>query len=335
MGRTRFRLDSGMLRLLADLGIPTEEFLRQARLPRELVVADDPSLTVEDYFRFWETLDARLGSEEAPFLIGKSLRIGLFNAPILAALSSSHLVPAFERLSRFKPLLGPMSLDVTVGPGGTAVDLNVDVGDVPIPRLFWAAEAVFQVSVVRMATKAPVVPTLIESSVPWPLRPSREFFGCGITKSQRQRIVFSPEDSNRPFLTGNHDLAQFYEHDLQGELGRLSQEQSILSRVQTALVALLPSGVCGVDEVAAQLHMSARTLQRHLTAEKTTFQHQLSRAREGMAKHYLARSRLTGTEISYLLAYDDPNSFPRAFHQWTGQTPESYRRELRREASGE
>ena len=37
----------------------------------------------------------------------------------------------------------------------------------------------------------------------------------------------------------------------------------------------------------------------------------------------------TSAEISFLLGYDDPNSFIRAFHGWTGNTPERMRSELR------
>jgi AraC-like DNA-binding protein len=33
----------------------------------------------------------------------------------------------------------------------------------------------------------------------------------------------------------------------------------------------------------------------------------------------------TSAEISFLLGYDDPNSFTRAFHHWTGTTPEAFR----------
>ena len=33
----------------------------------------------------------------------------------------------------------------------------------------------------------------------------------------------------------------------------------------------------------------------------------------------------SSAEISFLLGYEDPNSFFRAFHAWTGQTPERAR----------
>ena len=34
---------------------------------------------------------------------------------------------------------------------------------------------------------------------------------------------------------------------------------------------------------------------------------------------------MTGAEISVMLGYEDPNSFFRAFHAWTGETPEQAR----------
>lgn len=122
---TKFKLDPALLKLLGDLGIPVREFLREARLPTDLAAVDDPVLDIPDYFRFWETLERRLGPEEAPFLVGRNLRVGLFNAPILAALCSADLAGCFERLARFKPLVGPMTLRVDSVTEGTSVELEV------------------------------------------------------------------------------------------------------------------------------------------------------------------------------------------------------------------
>ncbi len=49
------------------------------------------------------------------------------------------------------------------------------------------------------------------------------------------------------------------------------------------------------------------------------------RNRESLAKYYLTTSAMTGAEISFPLGFEDPNSFFRAFHTWTGQTPRSMR----------
>ncbi len=34
---------------------------------------------------------------------------------------------------------------------------------------------------------------------------------------------------------------------------------------------------------------------------------------------------MSGAEISFLLGFDDPNSFFRAFRAWTGETPDQVR----------
>ena len=97
------------------------------------------------------------------------------------------------------------------------------------------------------------------------------------------------------------------------------------ARVRSVLLEILPSGNCGINDVSKALGTSKRTLQRRLLNEDTTFQKQLNHVREGLARHYLKNSDATSAEISFLVGYDDPNSFIRAFHVWTGMTPETYR----------
>lgn len=71
--------------------------------------------------------------------------------------------------------------------------------------------------------------------------------------------------------------------------------------------------------------MSTRTLQRRLQVEGQSFQGLLNQTREKLASHYLTHSALSGAEISFFLGFEDPNSFFRVFHQWTGATPEATR----------
>lgn len=73
------------------------------------------------------------------------------------------------------------------------------------------------------------------------------------------------------------------------------------------------------------LTTSPRSLQRQLQFEGTTYQAVLAATREHLARHYLTRSAMTTGEIAYLLAYDDTNSFYRAFRTWTGTTPDTLR----------
>ena len=80
-----------------------------------------------------------------------------------------------------------------------------------------------------------------------------------------------------------------------------------------------------IEDVSEALGTSPRTLQRHLRNEGTNFQQVLDGLREELARNYLAKSAYSSGQIGFLLGYEDPNSFFRAFRAWTGQTPEVVR----------
>ena len=80
-----------------------------------------------------------------------------------------------------------------------------------------------------------------------------------------------------------------------------------------------------MTEVARELALSKRTLQRRLADEGTTWLEVLNAAREGLAKHYLLQTDLGTTEVSFLLGFEDPNSLFRAFKRWENTSPENWR----------
>lgn len=84
-----------------------------------------------------------------------------------------------------------------------------------------------------------------------------------------------------------------------------------------------------MEGVARRLAMSKRTLQRRLVEEGTSYQDVLRDTRLELARHYLVRTSVPLGEISFLLGFEESNSFFRAFNDWTGRTPEAVRREAR------
>jgi AraC-like DNA-binding protein len=73
------------------------------------------------------------------------------------------------------------------------------------------------------------------------------------------------------------------------------------------------------------LAISKRSLQRQLADESVGFQELLSEVRHELARHYLSRTDISAGEISWLLGFQESNSFIRAFRSWSGSTPAAYR----------
>lgn len=97
-------------------------------------------------------------------------------------------------------------------------------------------------------------------------------------------------------------------------------------RVRMRILSLLGEQPLSIEQLAHDLALSARTLQRRLRSEGTSYQNEVNQLRADLARYYLTNTRYSGTEIAYRLGYNDANSFFRAFHNWTGQTPHSVRR---------
>ncbi|MGN0194780.1 MAG: helix-turn-helix domain-containing protein [Pseudoramibacter sp.] len=128
-------------------------------------------------------------------------------------------------------------------------------------------------------------------------------------------------------MSFNPAMWDYFEPEMHKRLADLDVDDSASARVRSALSELLPSGLCGIEDVAEKLGVSKRTLQRKLSAEKTTFQKQLNSTRETLALHYLNNTDMSTADIAFLLGYAELNSFLRAFTVWTGQSVTAYRQQ--------
>jgi AraC-like DNA-binding protein len=109
-------------------------------------------------------------------------------------------------------------------------------------------------------------------------------------------------------------------------LSELPRARKLTERVRSAILNELAGGNPSVAHVAPRLHMSARTLERRLEREGTTFSALLDDMRKGLALRYVGGQDLAFTEIAFLLGFSQVSSFHRAFKRWTNETPLNYRR---------
>lgn len=328
MAGERFDLEPSIRALLRDLGIPTARVLRRAALPADLFTRRPIELAVPEYYRFWEALDVEgraAGPErDLAVTIGNAISAELFSPPIFAAFCSPDLSTAVQRLAAYKPLIGPVRLDID-----TADDLTITyewpTGQAP-PALLATTELVFWVALARIATREHIRPARVAMpSLPANRIPLENYLGSRVRKGTGDSITFTAADAARPFLTQNDQMWRVFAPGLRRRLTDLQASATVAERVQAALVETLPAGDPSITAVTNQLATSARTLQRQLSQEGTSYQAILASTRENLARHYLASGNLRTSEIAFLLGYNDTNSFYRAFKTWTGTTPDAIR----------
>jgi len=323
----RFIIEKTWKLTLSDLGLSPANVLSKAKLPADLLIRKSASVSIEEYFSLWNAMDALLGNENLALKLGQNISVESFIPPLFASFCSPNLNICLERQGTYKRLIGPMVFRLFQKETETVLEIECPGTGSQLPRSIVAFEMVFLTKLARTATREKIKPLSVTTSFVMNSKPYRKFFGIVPKKGKVNQIVFSRADAQLPFLTNNEKMWNFFEPGLQKRLSELDVEATFSSKVRGSLIEMLPGGLCCADDVADRLGVSKRTLQRNLNKEETTFQKQLNYSRELLARHYLANSELTSSEIAFLIGYDDPNSFIRAFHVWTGKTPESVRRE--------
>jgi AraC-like DNA-binding protein len=265
-----------------------------------------------------------------PLRIFEVLRAESFSPPLFAALCSPNLLTAMRRLSTYKRLVAPMRLDVVEeGDLVTAHLVWLDTTAEP-PQSLVAAELLFFVCLARMGTHEPIAPLrVITETPPVPADAYETFVGVPIRAGKGHAVTFRRSDATRSFLSTNDAMWSIFEPELRRRVAQLDASASTSERVRSILLEALPGGEVATDVVARRLALSKRTLQRRLEDEGTSYQEVLRATREALARHYLERTSIPAAEIAFLLGFDEPNSFFRAFGEWTGRTPETVRREAR------
>ena len=327
---TRYIVDASWRILAADAQIPVQDVLRQAGLPRDLLTRKNPTITGDEFMRFFQAVGVVMQDDpEFILTLGDAIQAESFSPPLFACFCSDNLNVAANRLAYYKPLVGPLRLEVTQNSERTTVAFSGLPQTIAPPHALILFELVFWVRIVRLATRTNVVPLTVHTTIDIPAVSAYEdYFGTHIQRDSFNGISFSAQDAARPFLTASDQMWAIFEPHLNQRMQDLEQEATFTEKIRACLIEVLASGAYSISDVASKLAISPRTLQRRLRAEDTTFQKELDTLREELARSYLTKSDYTSGQIAFLLGYEDPNSFFRAFRAWTGQTPEVVRESI-------
>lgn len=325
MDSGRYVLEPTARALLLDIGLSPAAVLRRAGLRADLLARGHVWLTQEQFFNLWRAIETEAGDPDFVLTLTEAFSPELFSAPIFAALVSPDLTTAATRVAAYKKLVGPVRIEVAVDESGTTILYHWPI-DADPPSSMVLADVLFWVAMARTGTRRCIVPRRVTTRHA-PANPEayREYLGVTVEAATTASVTFTVADAARPFLTANDAIWQTFEPELRRRLRDLELDATCHERVRSALLELLPLGRTTMAAVASELAMSTRTLHRRLQAEGTSFQRVLHSTREELARHYLKDRGMSAPEIAFLLGYEEPSSFYRAFHSWTGATPDHVR----------
>ncbi len=141
-----------------------------------------------------------------------------------------------------------------------------------------------------------------------------------LSKGSAQLLSFDSDFPGRRALASQHVPAARYGGLSANDEGSRPLHQPVNQNVRSYILSQ-PCFRATLEQTAAELGMSRRTLTRQLSAENTTFQCLKDQVRREQAMEMIQNGGAPIAQIAHDLGFSDASSFCRAFRSWTGTTP--------------
>ncbi|MEA3469861.1 MAG: AraC family transcriptional regulator [Thermodesulfobacteriota bacterium] len=139
------------------------------------------------------------------------------------------------------------------------------------------------------------------------------------------RLALSLDVVDRLLPSGNEEFAKFGDQAMTAYLASLDKGHQV-THIKKIIIDNMPSGNVTVEQVAGELGLNSRKLQRILQKKGTTFLSLLNETRMDIAKDYIQDKNIDLTEIAFLLGFAELSTFSRSFKRWTGKSPIQFRK---------
>lgn len=322
----QIRLSRSMIARINKLDLAIGDVLQQAGLASNLLQQEHIRLSVGQWFAFWSTFAAQLDDPTLGLQVSQLFQNEPYDPLWITALSANSFYGALEKMARYKRLFSAEEITLKRQANLWLVDIIWPI-EQPPPAILIDAAFAHILELGQRGTGHKIYPQKVSYQRQESQRAVYEaFFQCPIEFSAaKNQMIFTDDQVNMPFQSANPDLLALIEPQLESALVPLSSSQSFVDQVAELLQKRIAGSSPTIQAIAQELHISSRTLQRRLAEEGVQFQHLLEQVRHKLAKRYLQSSELELTEIAFLLGYQEPASFHRAFLQWEGLPPGQWR----------
>lgn len=270
-----FRVAGMLATRLEESEVSVAAVLRKASLPQDLFQQTRILVSTPELFALWRAIadvskDASIGLK-----LGTETKTERFHPMGIAALSTESLGAAIEHMAHYKKLSAPEEI------------LHEHAGDEWSIRFRWTLAVEVEpavliehcfawvLTIARQGTGQKISPLRVELVQPRNHGKTLErYFGCPVVSGAvRNALVFRSSDAALPFVTRNAELLDMLAPQFDIELQqRTGNEDSFLELVRGAIQQRLTGHRPVIDDIAHDLRLSPRTLQRRLQDLGSSFQ---------------------------------------------------------------
>ncbi|MBC7436716.1 MAG: AraC family transcriptional regulator [Bdellovibrionales bacterium] len=246
-----------------------------------------------------------------------------------ASLSAPNLGVALKRWCRHHGLIAP-DVQLKLGVTGDAAVISVDetnssLGAAQELSLCFMLRNIHGLACWYIDSRIPLQETRLPYPAPAHSDTYRHIFpGPLLFDAPRAEIRFDARYLSLPLRRDEKALQQMLQHALPVTVLQYRRDRLLVRQVRQVLSAHAADGH-SAEGVAKLLHVSVRTLHRHLKEEGASLQQLKDEMRCERARDLLQRTSRPVKQVAAAAGFRNEKSFIRAFQTWTGQTPALFR----------
>ena len=306
-------------------GLDPEPIFLEEDISREMIMAPGTRISYKKAQHLWEKLSNRINDPCFGLRAAQYWHPSHFNALGFAWLASGTLREAFALLDRYVHMI---SESTKIHLEEDTTGLSVVLSDTMEQPAFMDFSIIILSEACRLNFGNDFRPVAINFIHP-ELSCADEYvrlFGAPVTfNAKDDRFTISSSDADKRLPTGNKHLASLHDQYILRYLGKM-KNLNFAHQVKAAFLDLMPSGHISVERVSHRLNMTARSLQRRLGDEGTTFTYLVDEARRDLAEDYIHDPSFSLMEVAFILGFSGYSSFSRAYKRWTGMSPSKARK---------
>lgn len=310
-------------------GLNRDELMKLSSLPRRILDDPDSRVSLASVVALWQAMIDRIDDPLLGLNIGRQATVKSLGLVGYVMYFSETLFDALRCLSRYSRILSEaVRFEVSQGETHTTLmyDKHPSLAALQHPLEAAAAAAV---TIGGELTCENLVPESVSFSFPRRLSPIEYQHALRVTPefdAGVMAVVFSNDAMRLPVVASDPTLKGYLTELADHTLSSLRQPDcDFEQQVREALWAMLPHGKPDLWRTAEKMGVSARTLQRRLRAEGSSFSRVLENLRRDLSEELLSNPDLAVSEVAFLLGYSEPSAFQRAFRRWRGMSPRSYK----------
>jgi len=317
---------------LQNMSVDTAPLYLELGIDPKVMEKDDASLSLVKHYELLELAAARSDNRFLGIAMALDTRNNDLGVLGYMLRNAPNLEVSLELVQRYVKLVAPNST-VSVSDEDSHTTLTYKISGI-------SADLSIQSIEMTVAQYVRLIRTILDDEN-W--QPVRMYFEHGAPSPEQLKdfpfdcelifnhffsgICFNSELMSHANQHFDPQLLALLESQVQQSAQSLLSSDSLLDHIRVLITSNLGNTEVTADNIAAELLMSRRTLNRRLSENGTTFNSLRENIVFHMAKESLCNTSISITELAQKLGYSDSSAFNRAFKRNLGLRPLQYRKQ--------